>query len=85
MAVSMFPGLGLMDAQSIKNNEWSVQEKGFDGNKKIKGRKRSLLLNSFGQVLGVHVHSANERDAKGAFFYSTSLIKQVLFVLKRFS
>ena len=83
MAVSMFPGLGLMDAQSIKNSEWGVQDKGFDGNKKIKGRKRNLLLDSFGQVLGVHVHSANERDAKGAFFLLNKLNKTSSLCLKK--
>lgn len=83
MAVSMFPSLGMMDAQSIKNSEWGVQGKGFDGNKKIKGRKRNLLLDSFGQVLGVHVHPANERDAKGAFFLLDKLNKTGCFCLKK--
>jgi putative transposase len=42
-------------------------DKGYDAGKKVKGRKRSLLVDTIGMVLIVVVHSAAlQDDAKGA-------------------
>ena len=60
------PSVGIMDSQSVKNSEWGVHEKGFDGNKKVKGRKRNILVDTFGFLLVVSVHAANINDGIGA-------------------
>jgi putative transposase len=61
------PSVGIMDSQSIKNSERGVCDKGYDGNKKINGRKRHIIVDSLGLLLAVKVHPANIHDSKGAF------------------
>jgi putative transposase len=41
------------------------QDVGFDGNKKIKGRKRHILVDTLGLILAVVVTSANTDDRQG--------------------
>lgn len=31
------PSLGIIGAQSVRNSEWGIPDKGFDGNKRVKG------------------------------------------------
>lgn len=38
------------------------EEKGIDGGKKIKGRKRYIVTDILGCLLHVKVHKANEHD-----------------------
>ncbi len=58
------PSVGIIDSQSVKNREWGLPDKGFDGNKKINGRKRHLVIDSLGHILTVLVGPANEHDSK---------------------
>lgn len=57
------PGVIIADAQSAKSAEGG-EGIGFDGNKKVKGRKRQLIADTLGLVWGVYVHSAQEHDSK---------------------
>jgi putative transposase len=41
------------------------EERGYDGGKKVKGRKRHILVDTEGLVLKAHVHSANVLDQVG--------------------
>lgn len=41
-------------------------ERGYDAGKKIKGRKRHLLVDTFGFLLAVLVHAADIQDKPGA-------------------
>jgi transposase len=59
------PSVGIMDAQSVKHSLWGIGAKGFDGHKKIKGRKRHLVIDSLGLVLAAVVTVANIHDTKG--------------------
>ena len=54
-----------MDSQSVKTTE-IASERGYDAGKKVKGRKRHLLVDTFGLLLIVVVHAASIQDRDGA-------------------
>jgi putative transposase len=45
------PSAGIVDSQSVKTTGVGGEERGYDGGKKIKGRKRHLLVDTEGFVL----------------------------------
>ena len=57
------PSLAIIDSQSVKNSEWGIPDKGFDGNKRIKGRKRHIMVDTLGILLGIKVTEANVHDS----------------------
>jgi len=59
------PSLLSIDSQTVKSAE-TVPDAGFDGGKKVKGRKRHVLVDSLGLVFAVAITSAAVSDAKGA-------------------
>lgn len=60
------PSAGIIDSQSVKSTPESYQESGFDGGKRVKGRKRHIITDTMGYLLVVVVHAANIYDARGA-------------------
>ena len=65
------PSFSIMDSQSVKTTN-RAERRGFDGGKRIKGRKRHIVTDTQGHLLHVEVHAANTHDtiAGGSAFRS---------------
>ena len=59
------PSAGVIDAQSVKTTELGG-ESGYDAEKRVKRRTRTLVVDTLGLVLRVLVHSAASQDSEGA-------------------
>jgi putative transposase len=59
------PSLAILDSQSVATTE-TAETRGFDGGKRVKGRKRHLAVDILGLVLAVVVTTANVQDRTGA-------------------
>lgn len=60
------PSLILVDSQSVKLAPMIGQDRGYDGNKKVNGRKRQILVDTSGRIWDACAHGANLYDGDGA-------------------
>jgi len=60
------PSAACIDSQSVKTTEIGGPERGYDGGKKINGRKRHLLVDTLGLLLVVLITSAGLDDGVAA-------------------
>ena len=66
------PSAAIMDAQSVKSVEESAAISGYDGHKRVKGRKSgrplgSMLVDTLGLPLSISVTAAGVHDKVGAW------------------
>ncbi|MBB1156104.1 IS5 family transposase [Amycolatopsis dendrobii] len=59
------PSAAILDSQSVRSSEGG-EEIGCDAGKRVRGRKRHVLVDTLGLLLGVAVSSASVQDRPGA-------------------
>lgn len=60
------PSAGVIDSQSARTTGVGGPERGYDGAKRLNGRKRHILVDTAGLVLLACVHAADVQDRAGA-------------------
>ena len=58
------PSVAVVDTQSVKTAAGVSEETGYDGGKKVKGRKRSIATDTQGNILAIGVTTAGTHDTK---------------------
>lgn len=57
------PSLCFVDSQSVKLSPMIFEDRGVDGNKKVNGRKRQIMVDVVGRIWRAYVHAAHQHDS----------------------
>jgi len=82
------PTAGVIDSQSVKSAEKGgprIDPNGYDAGKKIKGKKRHILVDTTGMLVGAVVHPANIQDRDGGVLVVASLFDRFPLLRKLFA
>jgi putative transposase len=60
------PSLVIIDSQSVKTTAGTSESTGYDGNKKVKGRKRHIAVDTQGNLVAAGVTAASVHDKPGS-------------------
>lgn len=60
------PSAAIIDSQSVKTTEVCDEQRGFDGGKRARGRKRHIVVDTLGLLLVVLVTAASRSDTEAA-------------------
>ena len=72
------PSGAVLDSQVVRTTRVGGPERGYDGAKRLSGRKRHLLVDTGGLVLSARVHAASLHDRDGAQGLLTDELKKEL-------
>lgn len=71
------PSFAVVDSQTVHNTPTAITQVGYDGAKKIKGRKRMMVVDSQGYLLCVRVVSAASHDGTAALKWWQQELKKM--------
>lgn len=60
---TLTPRMAIIDAQSVKAH--FGEKRGFDGHKRVQGRKRNIIVDTLGLIWACEVHAAVDQDRHG--------------------
>lgn len=60
------PTVGIIDSRTMRSSAQALDGIGYDGGKKMKGRKTHIMADALGLLLSVVVHPADVQDRDGA-------------------
>lgn len=82
------PTAAIIDSQSVKSTEKggpAIDPNGCDAGKKIKGKKRHIIVDTSGLLLGAIVHPADIQDRDGGILLLATLFGMYPFLRKLFA